>query len=178
MLRALPEDWSLWLYCCSCYWGSRFWICRCHCGHAFGMLSSSARPSPLRCVLATWKYDRRETVSQIQTQIWRISWPAYDLCQSDCLLPCLQWWMSACVQLILRMRTAYFQAGTYVVDRLLPADRLIIIVSGRLPLVPTSLFKAPIVCVCSSTSTLWNISGLSIWIMPCILCCFGVCRES
>ena len=57
-------------------------------------------------------------------------------------------------QLLLRMHTAYFQAGTYVVDRLLPADRLIIIVSGRLPLVPTLLFKAPIVCVCSSTSTL------------------------
>ncbi len=39
--------------------------------------------------------------------------------------------MSTREQLLLRMHTAYFQAGTFVVDSHSPADRLIIIVSGR-----------------------------------------------
>jgi hypothetical protein len=35
------------------------------------------------------------------------------------------------VQVLLGIRTAYFQAGTAIVDLAQPADRLMIIVSGR-----------------------------------------------
>ncbi len=49
---------------------------------------------------------------------------------------------TCCSQLLLRMHTAYFQSGTYVVDSLQPADRLLIIVSGRKALLVLSQFKS------------------------------------
>ncbi len=44
-------------------------------------------------------------------------------------------------QLLLRMHTAYHQSGTFVVDSLLPADRLLIIVSGRKATLKISVSK-------------------------------------